>query len=459
MASVSEARPWRRAIVWLLVLGPFFFASYGFATWVTAQRSDVGFIVFAWERQIPLLPWTIVPYWLVDLLYGLSLLLCATRRQLDTHAARLLVTQLLAVSAFLVFPLRCTFQRGDVQGSFGWMFDVLMSFDQPYNQAPSLHIALLVVLLEPYLRAVPRAWHTLVYAAALLIGVSVLTTWQHHFVDIPTGFWLGCFAVWLFPTDRPPPLWRAILTSSRKRRRLAAGYAAGSLGIGLLATSAGGAWLWLLWAAGALALVALIYLVLDAEAFEKRADGSMPGAVRCLLGPYLLAAWLNSRWWTRRLPAASPVSAGILLGRLPGEAELRRHGVVAIVDLCAELPCPTPGVRHTVVPLLDLVPPGLAQLERASAAIDDARQIGQVLVCCALGFARSALAVAAWLLRTGAANSPAEAVAQVQRARPSVVLGRDEIDLLSRWQEHRLPASQFSAADGQPPSVGAGREH
>ena len=56
-------------------------------------------------------------------------------------------------------------------------------------------------------------------------------------------------------------------------------------------------------------------------------------------------------------------------------------------------------------------------------------------------------------------HSPAEAVAQVQRARPSVVLGRDEIDLLSRWQEHRLPASQFSAADGQPSSVGAGREH
>ena len=62
----EEARPWRRAIAWLLLLGPFFFASYGFATWISSQRTDVGFIVFAWERHIPLLPWTIIPYWLID---------------------------------------------------------------------------------------------------------------------------------------------------------------------------------------------------------------------------------------------------------------------------------------------------------------------------------------------------------------------------------------------------------
>ena len=154
--GTAAGRPWRRALAWLLVLGPFFFLSYGFATWVSAQRSAVAYIVFDWEQHVPLLPWTIVPYWLMDVLYGLSLLLCATRRELDTHARRLLVTQLLAVSCFLLFPLRCTFVRGDVGGAFGGLFYLLMSFDQPFNQAPSLHIALLVVLLEPYLRVVPR---------------------------------------------------------------------------------------------------------------------------------------------------------------------------------------------------------------------------------------------------------------------------------------------------------------
>jgi protein-tyrosine phosphatase len=445
--AVGEARPWRRALAWLLLLGPFFFASYGFATWVSGQRSDVGVILFAWERHIPLLPWTIVPYWLIDLLYGVSLFLCKTRRQLDTHACRLLACQLIAVICFLLFPLRCTFERGEVTGAFGWMFALLMSFDQPYNQAPSLHIALLVVLLEPYLRAVPRAWHGVVHAVALLIGVSVLTTWQHHFFDIPTGLWLGCFAAWLFPTDAPSPLRHARLRREAAQQRLALAYAGAALAIGWLAADAGGAWLWLLWPAGSLALVAVIYLSLDGDSFAKRADGSMPFAVRCLFAPYLLAAWLNSRWWTRRLAAADPVAPGILLGRLPTPGELKHLGVAAVVDLCAELPCPTPGLRHTVVPMLDLVVPCPAQIEQAVLALVEDRQAGPVLVCCALGFARSALVAAAYLLRAGAVSSAAEAVAQVQKGRPSVVLGRAHVDLLCRWQQqYPRPGTTVGAA-------------
>jgi membrane-associated phospholipid phosphatase len=190
------------------------------------------------SSHIPLLPWTIVPYWLIDLLYGVSLLLCTTRRQLDTHAWRLLLTQLIAVACFLLFPLRCTFERGEVSGAFGWMFAALMSFDQPYNQAPSLHIALLVVLLEPYLRAVPRACQALVVAVALLIGVSVLTTWQHHFFDIPTGLWLGCFVLWVFPTDAARRCAVPPCTASERAGGWPLAYATAALAVGGLAAYA-----------------------------------------------------------------------------------------------------------------------------------------------------------------------------------------------------------------------------
>src|SRR5688572_31751124 len=85
---VSEARPWRRAAAWLAFLGPFFLASYGFANWLASRRAEVGAIVFDWEAGIPFLPWTIVPYWSIDLLYALSLFVCASRRELDVHAGR-----------------------------------------------------------------------------------------------------------------------------------------------------------------------------------------------------------------------------------------------------------------------------------------------------------------------------------------------------------------------------------
>lgn len=45
-ATQIAGRPLKRAALWLLVLGPFFFGSYGFALWITAQRANVGSIVF-----------------------------------------------------------------------------------------------------------------------------------------------------------------------------------------------------------------------------------------------------------------------------------------------------------------------------------------------------------------------------------------------------------------------------
>ncbi len=436
MGVPFEPRPWRRAFAWLLFLGPFFFASYGFATWVTGQRGEVGSIVFAWESRIPFVPWTILPYWLIDFLYGLSLLLCRTRRELDTHALRLLTAQLIAVGFFLLFPLRFSFQRPPVEGAFGWLFDVLESFDRPFNQLPSLHMALLVLLWVVYLRALPAAWRWPLHGLFALIGVSVLTTWQHHFVDVPTGLWLGFFCLWLLPDNTRPPFAAARLSREPARRRLAAAYALGAVTLGSAALVLGGIGLWLLWPAGSIALVALAYLAVGPAASQKGSDGTLSTAARWLLGPYLLGAWVNSRLWTRGLPHAQPVLPDLLIGRVPTPAELRRLEVAAVVDLSAELPCPSAGHRYVNVPMLDLVPPSTDQIGRAVEAIASARTAGPVLVCCALGFSRSAVATAAWLLNAGEAATVAEALDRVRRARPAVVVPAPHEDALASWWSH-----------------------
>lgn len=431
---MAHPRPWPRALAWLLFLGPFFFASYGFATWITSLRADVGVVVFGWERHIPFLPWTIVPYWIIDLLYGISLFLCATRAQLDTHARRLLVAQVVAVSCFLLFPLRFSFERPPVEGFFGGLFDLLGQFDKPYNQAPSLHIALMALLWVVYLRALPRGWCWLVHGVFTLIGVSVLTTWQHHFIDLPAGLALGGLCLWLLPDGHSSPLAGARLAADPLRRRMAAHYAAGAGVLALLA-GAGGTALWLLWPAGALALVAAAYLFLGADAFQKQPDGRLSPAALGLLAPYLLGAWANSRAWTRKRPIATSVTSGLLLGRLPGPGDAERLGLAAIVDVAAELPCATGGCAYANVPMLDLAPPEPGQLSRAVDAIRAARdrRAGPVLVCCALGFSRSALAVSAWLLAEGEARTPEEAATLVRQASPGTVLGQAHRDALEGW--------------------------
>src|SRR5207247_1884166 len=96
-APSIEGRPWQRATVWLVVLGAFFYLSYGVSHWLASQRGNVPAVVFAWERGIPFLAWTIIPYWGTHILFGVSFYACRSRAELDSHAKRLLTAQLIAV--------------------------------------------------------------------------------------------------------------------------------------------------------------------------------------------------------------------------------------------------------------------------------------------------------------------------------------------------------------------------
>src|SRR5262245_55898282 len=425
--SEGQKRPWKRAAAWLALLGPLFFLTYGAANELAALRADVPSVVFDWERHIPFLAWTIIPYWSIDALYAFSLFLCSSRSSLDTHVRRLLSAQAIAVACFVVLPLRFAWDKPETSGVPGLLFDALASFDKPFNQAPSLHIALSVVLWDLYRKTVPRGWHWLVHGTFALIAVAVLTTWQHHFIDVPTGALLGLICLWLWPDNLASPLASVRLSRDRTHLRLAATYLGGALACALLARVAGGWALWLLWPALSLLLVALAYAALGAAAFQKDERGVMSLAARCLFWPYCVGAWMNSRAWTRGHPPAVEVTASAWLGRIPAAGS----SFASVVDLAAELPAPARAPRWRAFPALDLVTPAPHLLSEAAAAIEREAALakdggGGVLVCCALGLSRSAAAIATWLAATGRARNAAEAIAMVKAVRPQVVLGADD---------------------------------
>ena len=331
----DERRPRTRAVAWLCLLGPFFFLSYGTANWLAAQRAEVGSVVFDWEHAIPFLAWTIIPYWSIDAFYGLSLFVCANKAELDTSARRLLTAQIVAVTCFILLPLRFTFERPQATGVAGALFDVLTSFDKPFNQAPPLHIALLVILWPLYARHVPRWALCLLHPWFALLFVSVLTTYQHHFIDLPTGALLGFFCLWLWPDGAASPVAGARLTRDPKRGRLAASYSAGGV---LLAAPAlgGGVALWLLWPAISLAFVAANYAAFDVWGFQKGANRRMSMATSWLLAPYVVGAWANSRLWTRVQSKSVSIRDGVWLGRTPWPRAANHFA--QIVDLWPSFP-------------------------------------------------------------------------------------------------------------------------
>lgn len=446
----TTPRPWKQAALWLVFLAPFFYLSYGVANHLAAQRAEVPSVVFDWEHGLPFLAWTIFPYWSINVFYGLSPFLCRSRSEVHAHGLRLLSAQVVAVTCFLLFPLAFRFGQPEAEGAVGWLFAALRGFDKPFNQAPSLHIALVAILWDLYRRVLARRWHWLLHLWALAIVVSVLTTYQHHFIDIPTGALLGWLCVWLWSLEGGGPLRaaRAGLHAGAHaaqrgvRLRLGARYALG--GMACFALAGMGAWcwanatgdamrwlgasaLWLCWPGVALGLVAANYLRVGPSGFQKSTTGAMSPAARWLLAPYLLAARLNAWAWTRGQAPAVRVNGRVWLGRQPDAAEARRQGLAALVDVSAELPSPqTPPLAVYCVPMLDLVPPTPAQLRAAADAIDAALAAhpgdAPVLVCCALGYSRSAASVAAWLLRSGHHADIDDAIAALRTHRPQLVL-------------------------------------
>jgi protein-tyrosine phosphatase len=304
------------------------------------------------------------------------------------------------------------------------LFAALAGFDLPYNQAPSLHIVLLAILWDFYRRQVEGMVRWAVHAWCLLIGMSVLTTYQHHAIDVPTGLAAGALCMWLWPLEGPTP-WQHP-QQDKGRWGLALAYGAGAVAAGGLAGWLGSHWsrvAWVLWWPGlALALVALAYARWGCGVFQKTSLGQHTVAAGWLLAPYRALAWLNARCWTAGQPGSVEVCDGVWLGRLPLPWEPDHARFRRILDVTAELSCGHQGLH--CVPVLDLAVPHPARLREAASHLMQwsARPEDPVLVCCALGYSRSVAVVLSWLCMSGRVQSLDVAVGLVRSRRPQVVL-------------------------------------
>ncbi|CAM6816996.1 phosphatase PAP2/dual specificity phosphatase family protein [Enterobacter asburiae] len=419
---------WKQGLCWLGLLAPLFFVSYGQVNQFTTTRCDVGSIVMGWEHVIPFIPWTIVPYWSIDLLYGISLFICTSKQELTQHGLRMLAASLIACAGFLLFPLKFTFVRPETQGMFGWLFHQLEQFDLPYNQAPSLHIILTWLLWLRFRQHLGKSERLLSGAWFMLIAASVLTTWQHHFIDVLSGIVVGVVISYLIPVEGH---WRWKRPSAHALR-LATKYCAS--GIVFLQM---GLWfqysLIMLWPAAALFLVAAGYAGLGVSVFQKNRHGELSLSARWLLFPYLAGARLSKCLFSRRIAASNIIYNGVSLGCFPDKTVEQS----AVFDLTAEF---HKGSHKTECwesyPLMDLEVPSLQDIRQAVTNLRQLRMSHDtVLVCCALGLSRSAMIVAGWLLSEEHADSVLSAVALIKSQRPQAVLTAAHLQVLELFNK------------------------
>ena len=353
----------KTSLLKLALVGILFYASYSLSNHYAASLAYVPEIAFAWERGIPFWEWTILPYWSLNLMYAAAFFLCRNACEQNRYVARLVSAQIIATTCFMLFPLHFGWPKPPTDGLWGMMFDSLVAFDLPYNQSPSLHIALSIIVGAFYWTRFPKI-RLPIFLWQSLIALSVLTTYQHHFIDVPTGALLGWLVLWAIPQHGVSPFRRPFDTQGRLKTseasfceaktnavsfartseasfheaktppatrsreiKIAMLYLAGAV-LSALLSLFGGAWLWMLWVSVSLSVVASAYLTGNAAVFQKQADGSLSAAATILLLPYLAGVRLNMAYWLRGKAKTARIRDDVWIGSISGVAEIQHCGGV-----------------------------------------------------------------------------------------------------------------------------------
>ena len=419
-----------KAIKTSAFLSVLFLIVYGGTNWLAARQQNVGTFYFGWERRIPFMPAMIVPYMSIDLFFIAAPFLCRTDRQRRTLSARIIAAICVAGAFFLLLPLRFAFDRPHVEGFLGLIFNNFRSLDRPFNEFPSLHIALQIILIDIYSRLNKGVTRLAIWIWFILIALSTLLTYQHHFIDVVGGAVLGVACLALI-RDSSAGLY----------------YSLGALMFAALAIVLRPWGLLLFWPALSLALMASAYFALGAEMFRKR-DGILPMTTRLLLWPVLAGQRVSLVYYASKSNAWDEVVDRLWIGRKLSDRQARiaaENGVAAVLDLTCEF-AEARAFQELVycqIPILDLTAPALAQLEQAVDFIESQIANGVVFVHCKAGFSRSAAAVGAYLLASGKAKSADEAIAILRAARPGIVIRPEIISTLNGYSERAaIPSSR-----------------
>ena len=148
------------------------------------------------DGMIPLVPIMVIPYLSLIPLLGVAAAVFAIADVRRFQAFALAVTVALLVS-YLIYALAQSYVIRPYPGGEGWLTAVVRNvyaLDRPYNDFPSLHTSLSVIVAALWRQAHGRAGLVVVAWCGLIVASTVLIH-QHYLADVAGGLVVAWLAI------------------------------------------------------------------------------------------------------------------------------------------------------------------------------------------------------------------------------------------------------------------------
>lgn len=378
----------------MLLCSAVFMIVYNYSAWHISTLEKVHSFIFDFEKYIPFIPWTIIPYMTSGLFFCSVFFFCKTKEQLKVLVQRMLFATVVSGICFLLFPLKFSFQKPEVDDSiFRYSFQFLTTFDSPFNQAPSLHIAYAFIFWTVFRNL--KKWRMLLLFWLIALGISTLTTYQHHLIDIITGIILAHISFMVFPYQKNNFSYRNFQVANFY---FLAGWIFVLTSL-LLYKFSDESWLILLWPAFVMILIGYHYQKNNIH-FLKDNNGNIPFYKKLFYFPYIFMYWIFCTF-LRKNKQPLEILPNIYISSKPGKEDLKDFEInknTFVYDLSAEIE-ETTEIKETStyfsVPFLDIGTLDIDQTKKlVTKIVENYNQLptdGKILIHCTMGYTRSSV--------------------------------------------------------------------
>lgn len=390
---MDERRPTIKQQIFAFILCAItFMVIYNFAAWYTSKTEKVTSFVFDFEKQVPFLSWSIIPYMTSGIFFCSVFFMCQNKEQLKVLTKRMLFVTIAAGICFVVFPLKFSLLKPETGGSIlNYSFLFLKIFDSPFNQSPSLHIAYAFIFWTIFrnlgkLRTFLMLW-------LILLGISTLTTYQHHFIDILSGTVLAHISFVVFPYRKHDFQYRNFHIANFY---FLSGWIIISAAL-ILNSFLNHFWLMLLWPACMIIIIGYHYQKNNVH-FLKDKKGNISLWRKIFYAPYLIMYWIFWNFFRKNKKPLEILSRIYISSRPDSENlngfEINNHTL--IYDLSAEIeeiPALKKNLSYHSFPFLDIGTFDINETQKLVTEItENYKKLpadGKILIHCTMGFTRS----------------------------------------------------------------------